>query len=454
MPMKKVFIGAFAGVFVVSNINAQDINSVKKLLLLQKYKEAKEEVDKVVANPKFNTKPEAWLIKSSVYNGLANVSGSVKADSATYRNEAASALKKASEIDPTNALVAEGKEYVDVPRQLYVAYFNNGISKFNAKEWDGSYADLKSAAAMSDYLIKSKILNGPIDTNAVLYAGAAAQNAKKDEEAITWYTKLADAKVAGKDNEFLYQYTTDYYLKKKDEANFKKWVQTGKALYPQSKYFEGVESDYARSSGDFNDIIKFNEAQLAANPNDYEKQYALGAEIFDHLYPRDTANTPKGDVISLEQKMVAAFTKASELKPEKGLPVALLGFNYVKQADALNAKIEGASTEIKNFNKNAKPDKAGKFPPVPKDLLTKKDALYTEYTAMLDKAIPYFEKAVDRFSKETDMKPMDKQFYKNASGSLIDIYTMKKNNAKGKPAEAAKYAALQKKWEGVYDGIK
>ena len=453
MPIKKIMIAATVSLTVANILHAQDIESVKKQLLLNRTKDAKTEVDKVAANPKFNTKPDFWILKSTVYGNLATTPGNSKEDSMAYLKESLADLKKYSELDPTDKLTTT-PPYSDIARNLYVVHFNSGIAKFNAKDWQSAYDDLSTSAMLSNYLIKNKVLPGPIDTNSVLYSGAAAQNMKNDTEAAKWFTKLAEAKVAGKDNEFLYQFLTNYYLQKKDDANFKKYRQLGIELYPSSKYFTAVEGELARSSGDFNDVVKYYEEKVNANPNDYEQQYDFGAEIYDHLYPRDTSKTPNVDVGAWETKMKAAFEKAAELKPEKGMPYAVIANSYAKKADAINNKITAVSDEVRNFNKGAKPDKLGKFPPVPKDMTARREALYKDYYATLDAAVPYFEKAADRFAKTTTLEPIEKQFYKNAASNLIDIYSMKKTNAKGKPADIAKFTAEQKKWETTYDTIK
>jgi hypothetical protein len=455
MPMKKAAIAALVGVSLAHGLQAQDLESVKKQMLLTRYKDAKTEMDKVAVNPKFSTKPETWLVKAQIFNGLATTKGVSKEDSVAYLKESMAALDKYAELEPSKALAADPK-YSDVSRTLYVAYFNSGIGKFNDKQWDSAHSDLKKAAVLSDYLIRSKILNGPIDTNAVMYTGASAQNAKKEDEAVVWYSKLADAKVAGKDNEFVYQFLTDYYLRKRDEANFKKYQQVGLQLYPQSKYFGAVADDYARGSNDFNDVIKFQEEKIKANPSDYDLQYNLGAEIYDHIYPRnsDSVKTVEGNVGEWEQKMVGAMEKAAEAKPEKGMPYAVIANSYIKKAEALNNKITALSDSIKNVNKGAKPDKTGKLPPAPKDMLTRRDAMYKDYYNLLDQSVNYFEKASERFSKAATLEPIEKSFYKNAASNLIDIYSMKKTNAKGKPADITKFTAEQKKWEGVYDSIK
>ena len=451
--MKKLLIITGCTIGASWFAHGQDLKAVEKFMILQNYKEAKTQIDKVMNDPKFNTKPETWIMKSVIYSGYANDKSISKTDSATYRTESYNALQKYAELDPTKALASDPK-YADVSRQLYVGYFNNGINKFNEKDWQGAFDNLKNATALSEYLIKNKVLAGPIDTNAILYTGASAQNLKKDAEAVPYFSRLADAKVTGKDNEFLYQFLTNYYLQKRDEPNFRKYEQLGKQLYPSSQYFSAIGSDYARSSSDFNDVIKFHESKIAGNPNSYELNYDLGAEIYDHLYPRDSAKTPKVDVSAWEQRMITAFEAASQANSAKGMPIAVIGNHYIKKADRINDSISVVTEQIKSATRGAKPDKTGKLPPAPKELTTKRTEMYQRYYSTLDQVVIYFEKAADAFGKQPTLEPIEKQFYKNATSNLIDIYTMKATNAKGKPADVAKFTAAQKKWEGTYDKIK
>ena len=136
------------------------------------------------------------------------------------------------------------------------------------------------------------------------------------------------------------------------------------------------------------------------------------------------------------------------------MPSAVVGNHYIKKADRINDSIAVITEQIKNATKGAKPDKTGKLPPAPKELTTKRNAMYANYYSTLDQVVTYFEKASDVFAKQTTLEPLEKQFYKNAANNLIDIYTMKATNAKGKPADVAKFTAAQKKWESTYDKIK
>ena len=51
--------------------SAQNYDKIKNLLLLSKFEDAKTEVDKSMSNPKFTAKGEAYLLKSTIYSGLA-----------------------------------------------------------------------------------------------------------------------------------------------------------------------------------------------------------------------------------------------------------------------------------------------------------------------------------------------------------------------------------------------
>jgi hypothetical protein len=86
--------------------------------------------------------------------------------------------------------------------------------------------------------------------------------------------------------------------------------------------------------------------------------------------------------------------------------------------------------------------------------VAKRDALDKEYAETLDGAREPYEKAAAILAAKDHLEMRDKQQYKKAASYLADIYANKKVNAKGKPADQAKYAAEEKKWNDVYDSIK
>lgn len=450
--MKKLIFGSFIMIAGLATVKAQDLNDINKFMLLQKFAEAKPLIEKAETNDKLNKKPELYAIKTNLYASMAKQPGTTPELASTYRTTALEAWEKYKTLDPTMAIL---KDNVNGPVALYGMYINEAIGKFNAKDWSTAFKDFKTSADISDVLIAHKLINMSFDTTANLYAGASAQNLKKEDDAVMMFTKLADKKIAGPDNEFLYQYLANSYMDKKDEANFKKYVDLGKSLYPNGKYFAAIEGDYIRQSGDFNKVVAYNETKIAANPNDYTLVFDLGADIYNYLNPKDTAKIPKGDQSELEGKMVSAFTKASQLKPEAGMPNSILGnFYYNKAVVVSSVEIKSVNAAMKNANAGIKPDKNGKLPPIPKELIAKREDLYKKYDVYEDTAMSYYEKAALAFGKADKVEAFEKQHYKNAVNYLIELNDDKKASNAKKPAEAAKYAAASKKWAEVYDKIK
>ena len=68
--MKRI-IYLFVAICATLATEAQTIESVKTMLTLQQYTKAKEELDKGMGNAKFNSKPEAYMLKCCVYAALA-----------------------------------------------------------------------------------------------------------------------------------------------------------------------------------------------------------------------------------------------------------------------------------------------------------------------------------------------------------------------------------------------
>ncbi len=89
-----------------------------------------------------------------------------------------------------------------------------------------------------------------------------------------------------------------------------------------------------------------------------------------------------------------------------------------------------------------------------KEDIAKRDALDKEYGETLEGAREPYEAAAAIFATKADMHTRDKQQYKKAASYLADIYAFKKAMAKGKPADQAKWAAEEKKWNERYDSIK
>ena len=144
--------------------------------------------------------------------------------------------------------------------------------------------------------------------------------------------------------------------------------------------------------------------------------------------------------------MIAAFNKAFELQPDSIDGYLYLGDHLYIKSDKINQQRTAHSDDMK---KRTKPGV-----PFSKEDVAKRDLLTKQYSDALDAMkIPY-EKSAAIFAAKTTLTAREKSQYRNLAGKIADIYTFKKNQAKGNPSEVTKYEALEKKWNDKYDSIK
>ena len=402
-------------------VKAQSYDDIKSYLLLGQTKKAKEDIDKRMTNSKFASKPEAYILKAAVYSALAADSAVQNTpEAATYRSESEAAFKKYQEMEPSGELMKD-PVYQNAPVRIYSNLFSVGYKQYEEKQWAEAYETFKKVDGYSSILSQQKLLNSDLDTNVVILAGITAESSNQKDEAAKYYSRLADAKLAGTNYESIYRFLVTHYFTKKDMNNFEKYKALGKELYPQSEFFTYDKTDFAVGlESDFNAKLKSLEEVLAKDPNDYKANLSIGQVIYDTLNSKVEGAVPPANAEELEKRMVAAFNAAGEAKPDEQLPYLVIGDYFVM------LKAEG---------------------------LKKTDKKYAEY---LEAGREPYEKAAAIFEKKglANLNGSDKQQYKKAAGFLEDIYNFKKEQAKGKPAEVAKYTAEAKKWGDLYSSIR
>ena len=284
--MKKAFLLLTASLFFFL-VKAQKYEDIKKFLILNNYQQAKTDLDKAMTNAKFTAKAEAYMLKTTVYAGMAmqdGTKGTTQGDQLT--SEAEAAFMKYKEMEPEMTLVSD-PIYQNGPINLYSGYYASGYVDYSAKKWEASYGKFKKAAELSDILIAKKILTTTLDTNVLILAAVTAENSNKKEEAARYYTRLADHKVTGDGFESVYRFLVNYYFTKKDIPAFEKYKALGKELYPKSEYFNYDKIDFAIGlETGFNSKVKALEEMIAADPNGYKANEILAEIIYDTLNSR------------------------------------------------------------------------------------------------------------------------------------------------------------------------
>lgn len=431
-------------VFLVS---AQKIEDIKNQLVFNKYKEAKVDLDKGMNNPKFNSKPEAYMLKAVIYAGLAmDEANKGKPAGDQLAGEADKAFKKYKEMEPAMALVAD-PIYQNGPINLYSNYYTSGYNDYTAKKWESAYDKLNKAVEYSDLLISKKLFQTPLDTNVLILAGVTAENNNHKDEAVRYYSRLADNKVNGDGFESVYRYLVSYYFGKKDLVSFEKYKALGMQLYPKSEYFTYDKVDFAVGLQEkLQDKIKAVEEILKTDPTNFKGNEILGEVIFEELNPKNDSMPLPANADDLEKEMVEAFKKAAAAKADYEVPFIYIGDHFINKAVRANKEREDHAADMK------KRTKIGTM--ASKEDIAKRDALDKKYGDILEQARDPYEKTVTIFAGRKKLELRDKQQYKKAVSYLEDIAVFKKIMSKGKPADVAKYTAEEEKWDKLWNSIK
>jgi hypothetical protein len=428
-------------------VTAQKYEDIKNLLLFSKYAQAKTDIDKAMTNAKFTSKAEAYILKTTIYAGLA-MDGATKNTPAAeqYTTDADVAFKKYQEMEPAMGLIKD-PIYQNGPINLYSSFYSLGYTDYTEKKWETSFQKFKKAAEMSDLLIGQKLINATLDTNVLILAGLTAENSNNKDEAAKYYLRLADKKVTGEGFESVYRFLVNHYFAKKDITAFEKYKALGGELFPKSEYFKYDKIDFAIGlETDFNAKIRAVEAVLATDPNNYKANEVMGEIIYDTLNSHAKDPVMPANADELEKKMVEAFMKAAAGKPGTETPYLFIGDHFISKGVKIN---DAREAHVKAMKERTKPGTAAS-----KEDIAKRDLLDKQYGDALEGAREPYEKAAEIFAGRTTLDIRDKQQYKKAASYLADIFAYKKTQATGKPADIAKYAAEETKWNARYDSIK
>lgn len=421
--MKKVIFTLFFS-FFATVIFAQDLKSVKADLDKKQLDKAKTDIDAYVA--KSPNDAEGQYYKAKVYEQIAS-SDQFKNLAPDAREQAFEAFKKAA-ADTANLklkLLFIKDQYAPI-FNLYTGYYEAAASAFNAAAPTGNKAGFEDAMNLfikannvGQYIAENKWSKIPeVDTTLVLNIAKAALNAGKNDVALKYFTKLADANINGtKDGgegntAFIlpYQWLTLHYKDAKDEANMMKYANLGKKLFPNNDYFDLVLIDYYREKRD-NDALfaKYNEL-VAKHPDSLMYHFNYANDIFGYIYNGDEGVVVKNRD-SLLQTLAAQIEKAHSINPNDVVTNWLYAQYYYNHG----VDIRDSALKIKG--------------PKPDDV-KKKAALIAESKESFNKAIPYADKAITTL--EAGYKKIDKSKYKSIVDLMQKIYQSLNQNDKVK----------------------
>ncbi|MFM2361299.1 MAG: hypothetical protein RLZZ316_201 [Bacteroidota bacterium] len=395
---------------------AQKVDKAKDYVTKNKFAEAKNEIEAVLADPKNQKNAEAWYIKCKAYNGIAADAG-LSAQTPDARWTAFEALKKYIELDDKAGILLQFDKYQPV-MDIYQGYYRIGAAQFNEQKNPEALANFKSCLTVGEFMAKQGWTNVKMDTTVVLYAGIVAERAKNKDEAAFYYGKLAEAKVNSKEYIDIYKWLADfYYQDKKDVTNSQKFLGLGKEVFPEDPFWATYELEMLRDGGDKKALFAKYEEVIAQNPTNHENIFNYGVEMYQEAYKPEIKERPTNSV-EIIAKVEAQMKKVIELKPE-----------YVSAYLVLGQISYNRGIDVTNVNKTIRPPAGGKLKP---EELKKKEELRAEAGKHFDAAIPHFEKIDALIGSKGKLTGTEKQNLKEAYDLLTTIYDVRGNKEKMK----------------------
>jgi tetratricopeptide (TPR) repeat protein len=256
------------------------------------------------------------------------------------------------------------------------------------------------------------------DTISTLYAGIAAEKAKKRDDAAAFYSQVADMKLSDSKYEDIYKWLVGYYSDDKaDEATAMKYVNLGKQVYPADSVWKDMELsvyetklDAARKKGNKDSLFAQYEHILANVPNNHLFVYNYGVELYNYAIDTTSGKRPENSD-ALIAKAKEELNKAIQIKPDYAQAYLLLG--QIAYNDAV---------DFKATTKNIKGQK-------PEDIKKRAD-IRVAAAKKFDDAIPYFEKVDQLLGSMGKLKQDERRSLKDSYDLLITIYEQKNQKDK------------------------
>jgi hypothetical protein len=457
--MKRIMmIGLLTAVFALPT-QAQELKKVLLFMQTGKLADAKTEIDKNAADPKFSGKAETFYWKSRIYAALYKDPVS-RAKTPNAKEIADEAFAKYQQLDPSfnfvKEMMPEGPNgYFD----MYQTCFAEGVRNFNGKRWDSAAYYFTSTVNTYDLIYKNKWTSAktPFDTTSILYLGYALQNAQKPAEAVQQYTRLADNMVFDTAYIDMYRFTLNHFITTKNEPQFKKYLAVSKEAYPTEQW-----DDFAMEYLD-------NNLTLAEKTAFYDKESAAGTlKEFEYLQFGDwfaNARTKEKDMDSTQQAMYNiksgdAYQKAYSLNNKNAIAAFNAGLIYYNNFADYSDKYSDNIRTLQQLNVNKPPaDKDPKKRPAQEAKFKEQTDAVKKLNTDLEKpinenleaSINWLEKSIDNLKGKTDLNRSEKMVFERSLDFLANLYEYKRDKVRGKDMKLFDaYDAKYKEYEGMH----
>lgn len=413
-----------------------NIQSASNYLKESDFENAKKMIDEATSSESTKENAKAWLLKAVVYEAISIPSDMIPQfqfilNEVPYMLDLskASALRKAN----PNALgvaVESFKKYMTLnPKyekselmplldMLMRIPFNEGVNAINANKMTdarNNFAIVNDIAGMDGGKFW-KDVNEVKESfaTAKMYQGYADYQLGNMDAALPVFEEVINGPAPKED---IFVWALEIYEAKRNNAKWEETMAKGKAKFPKSAKLTKAEINYYKSTGKTDVFIEKLKQGIALEPNNEYLHIYLGEALYGMAYPQDDKNKPlpkPANSKDLMKEAEKALNKAIELNPNNVYSQSTMGIMFFNDAKDM--------TDVMNKENDDK----------------KYNAMKIERDAILNKAVPFFEKVKDIIAKD-GVNDSNKDVYKVSLNGLMQAF-----NILNKTEKAAEINAILK----------
>jgi tetratricopeptide (TPR) repeat protein len=274
---------------------------------------AKENIDQALLDEKSKDWFNTYFAKGQLCQAsFKSENPKYKALYADPLTEAYASYEKAMQLDPKGTVkkkMLTGTVY----NSLAVNFYNQGSSRFEAKDYAGALQSFQSQIKLTE----SDVYVGAVDTGMYYNAGLAAVNSGKFNEAVTYFQKCADMKYMGITPYFN---MSEAYLALHDTAKAESVLTGLNAKFPNDKNVTLQLIDLYIKSSKNDEALKYIKVAKESDPNNASLFFAAGIIYlnefkYDDAIPELTKSVElKGEVYDTQYGLGAAYiNKAADM---------------------------------------------------------------------------------------------------------------------------------------------
>jgi len=406
--MIKLLLGiiSFTIAFITS---AQDLQSIQGAIASNDYLSAKTQIDNYFKDKKNNVDAPAWYYRGRVYTEIVR-----QYDKLNYGNllEAFESYKRYQEQDPKNKLM-HLNDNVDL-FQLYDLIYNSAADFYNERKYDPAYNFFKTALYVEEYIHRKGFsFQGKtfpfLDTTLINLTGSAAYLSGKEDEAIPYFERLANAKIMGDDYKGVYALLYTHYSKKNEQAKAAKYLTAGKEVYPDNEYW--IKMELGNMVNPKERFARY-EQWLQKYPNNLNFILDYVVELFNYVY----GDAQPLDFDIRQNRLQNLLVKALSIDSNSALANFIMSQHTYNQVYYMEDAIRGMKDDTPNEQM------------LKKSFATKLDQKYEELLGYSLKAYELYTQNLTIETKENCRKVLNQiivYYQKKKMGDKVSYYQEK-----------------------------